>query len=68
VGVNNAGVPSISAQLATDLIGVFEVTFQIPSSLASTNGSPNAIPFSIGVLPAGSGTTYYSAGATILVQ
>jgi len=68
VGVNNAGVPLISAQLSADLIGVFEVTFQIPFSLASTTGSPNNIPFSIGLTPAGSSKTYYSAGTYIPIQ
>jgi uncharacterized protein (TIGR03437 family) len=74
VGVNNAGAPLVSAQLSTDLIGVFEVTFQIPSSLASTTGSPNTIPFSIGVAPVGvssctaSSSTCYSVGTNLLVQ
>ena len=68
VGVNNAGVSLISAQLSADLIGVFEVSFQVPSSLASTNGSPNSIPFSIGLLPAGGSSTYYSAGTVIPIQ
>ncbi len=68
VGVNNAGVPLISAQLSQDLIGVFEVSFQVPSSLASTTGSPNNIVFSIGLTPAGSSTTYYSAGTYIPIQ
>jgi uncharacterized protein (TIGR03437 family) len=68
VGVNNAGVPLGSAQLSPDLIGVFEITFQIPASLASTTGSPVNIPFSIGVQPSGSSTTYYSLGNIIPIQ
>jgi hypothetical protein len=74
VGVNNAGAPLVSAQLSTDLIGVFEVTFQIPSSLASTTGSPVTVPFSIGVAPAGTSSctatssTCYSLGTNLLVQ
>ena len=68
VGVNNAGVPLGSAQLSPDLIGVFEITFQIPASLASTTGSPVNVPFSIGVQPSGSSTTYYSLGNIIPIQ
>jgi uncharacterized protein (TIGR03437 family) len=68
VGVNNAGVPLTSAQLSPDLLGVSEVTFQVPSSLASTTGSPTSYVFSIGVTPAGSSTTYYSAGTYIPIQ
>lgn len=68
VGVNNAGVPLGSAQLSPDLIGVFEITFQIPASLASTTGSPVNVPFSIGVQPSGSSTTYYSFGNLIPIQ
>jgi uncharacterized protein (TIGR03437 family) len=73
VGVNNAGAPLVSARLSTDLIGVFEVTFQIPSSLASTTGSPNVVPFSIGVTVANgsctaTSSTCYSVGTNLLIQ
>lgn len=35
VGVNNAGVQVISARYARDLIGIYEVTFQVPSDVAA---------------------------------
>jgi uncharacterized protein (TIGR03437 family) len=58
VGVANAGVQVVSAQLSPDLVGVYLVTFQLPASAPSGNQV-----FSVGV--ASGGQTYYSAGAAI---
>ena len=56
VGLNAGGVPLISAQLSPDLIGVYLIQFQIPNDAPQNNN----VPFSIGVIPAGSNTVYYS--------
>ena len=53
VGINNAGVPLHSVTYAQDLIGVWEVQFDIPSD--SPTGS-NVI-FSLGI-PSGGGYAY----------
>jgi uncharacterized protein (TIGR03437 family) len=63
VGLANGGVPLSSIQLSPDLVGVYAVAFQVPTSIASGNQV-----FSIGVTPVGSSTTYYSAGCGIPVQ
>ena len=61
IGLANAGVPLISAQLSPDLVGVYQVSFQVPSSAPSGNQV-----FSVGV--SSGGQTYYSAGTGIPVQ
>jgi uncharacterized protein (TIGR03437 family) len=61
LGVANAGVPVVSAQLSPDLVGVYLVSFQIPSTTPSGNQV-----FSVGVSVGGQ--NYYSAGAAIPVQ
>ncbi|SPE34398.1 Ig domain protein, group 1 domain protein (fragment) [Candidatus Sulfopaludibacter sp. SbA3] len=61
VGVANQGVPVISAQLSPNLVGVYQVSFQIPSSIPS-----GTQVFSVGV-PSG-GQTYYSLGSAIPIQ
>jgi uncharacterized protein (TIGR03437 family) len=64
VGINGAGANLISASLSPDIIGAFEVAFQVPSSVASgTNAS-----FSIGVLPPGSSSVNYSSLGFFPVQ
>ncbi len=63
-GMSGAGLPLVYAQLSEDLPGVYVVAFQIPAT--ETQG--NNISFSIGILPAGSTTGYYSAPTTIPVQ
>jgi uncharacterized protein (TIGR03437 family) len=65
VGVNNAGTPgTVVSQLSPDLVGVFQVTFQIPTNAPQANN----VVFSIGVVPVGSSTAYYSAGSQIPIQ
>ncbi len=64
VGMAGAGVPFISANLSPDLIGVWEVTFQVPGSAPSGNN----VTFSISVVPAGSTTPISSGTTSIPVQ
>jgi uncharacterized protein (TIGR03437 family) len=61
IGVANAGVPLISAQLSADLVGVYRVSFQVPTGAPSGNQV-----FSVGATFGGK--TYYSAGAAIPIQ
>jgi len=56
VGLNAGGVPLISAQLSPDIVGVYLIQFQIPNDAPQNNN----VPFSIGVIPAGSTQVYYS--------
>ena len=63
VGIQNAGVPVTFAQLSEDLIGVYLVAFQIPVGTPTGNDV-----FSIGVVPTGSSTPYYSNPAAIYIQ
>ena len=62
VGVNNAGVPVNFAQLSEDLIGVYLVGFTVPTGVSGN------VVFSIGVVPTGSSTPYYSNPAAIYIQ
>ncbi len=61
IGIANAGVPLISAQLSPDLVGVYLVSFQVPASAPSGNQV-----FSVGVTVGGQ--TYYSAGNALPIQ
>jgi uncharacterized protein (TIGR03437 family) len=58
IGLSNAGIPLISAQLSPDLVGVYLVAFQVPANASSGNQV-----FSVGV--SSGGQTYYSAGTAI---
>ncbi len=64
VGMSGGSVPLMSAKRSEDLPGVFLVTFQVPSDMATGNN----VPFSIGVIPSGSSTVIYSATAGVPVQ
>lgn len=64
VGINNNGVLVTSAQLSPDLIGVYAVQFQVPTNAPAGDN----IVFSVGFLPAGSSTKYYSAASAIPIQ
>ena len=69
MGVTNTagqgeGVRVSNARVAPDLIGVFEIPFQMPSDAATGNN----VSFSIGVIPVGSSTPIYSATAKIPIQ
>jgi len=65
---NNAGqgegVRVINARVAPDLIGVFEIPFQVPTDAATGND----VRFSIGVIPVGASTPIYSATAKMPIQ
>lgn len=63
VGIQNAGVPVTFAQLSEDMIGVYLVAFQIPTGTPTGNDV-----FSIGLVPTGSSTAYYSNPAAIYIQ
>jgi uncharacterized protein (TIGR03437 family) len=69
MGVTNSagqgeGVRVTDARVAPDLIGVFEIPFQVPSDAATGNN----VSFSIGVIPVGASTPIYSATAKIPIQ
>lgn len=72
VGVAGQGVASGTAQLSSDLVGVWEVPFTIPATISSTNypvcGAGNCVSFSISIIPAGSSTPISSGTTTIPVQ
>jgi hypothetical protein len=43
VGVNNSGVLVLSAEYSADMVGVYEVDFQMPQNAAADNNAPFAI-------------------------
>ena len=49
VGVNNAGVRVVSAKYASDLIGVYEVDFEVPADAPA-----GSLPFSVALNQGGS--------------
>ena len=59
-----SGESPISASLTQDIVGVYLVAFQVPSSIPSGSN----VGFSVSVLPQGSGTVYYSTLGTFPVQ
>ena len=56
IAVNGSasGESPISASLTQDIVGVYLVAFQVPSSIPSGSN----VGFSVSVLPQGSGTVY----------
>ncbi|MBL8226860.1 MAG: Ig-like domain-containing protein [Bryobacterales bacterium] len=63
VGINDAGVPVMSAEYAQNLIGVYVVTFQVPND--TTPGLTRN--FGVGVNAAG-GNTIFANGSTIAIR
>jgi uncharacterized protein (TIGR03437 family) len=63
-GMAGGGALLISAQLSEDLPGIYVVTFQIPTGVPTGNDTT----FSIGVIPPGSSTVYYSAISKVPVH
>jgi uncharacterized protein (TIGR03437 family) len=61
VGVANAGTRLVSARLAENLIGVYEVAFQVPSDAPAGND----VVFSVGINVTGDTQTRFSAGTKI---
>jgi uncharacterized protein (TIGR03437 family) len=69
VGITNTagqgeGVRVTGARVAPDLIGVFEVPFQMPFDAVTGNN----VSFSIGVYPVGGSAPIYSVTAKIPIQ
>ncbi|HWB86745.1 MAG TPA: hypothetical protein VG675_21550 [Bryobacteraceae bacterium] len=64
VGVNNAGVRVVSARVAPNLIGVYEVVFQLPTDVATGNN----VVLSLAVNPTDGSATQFSAGSSIPIQ
>jgi uncharacterized protein (TIGR03437 family) len=64
VNGSGSGVNVISASLTQDIVGVYLVEFQVPSSVPSGTN----IGFSVGVLPQASSTIYNSTLGTFPVQ
>ena len=62
VGVNNAGVPLLSAHYAEGMIGVEEITFQVPLNVLRSDD----IPLQLGVLLGRK--TIYSKTSTLPVR
>jgi uncharacterized protein (TIGR03437 family) len=63
VGMNGGGVPLIASSLSPDLVGVETVSFMVPATTQSGNST-----FSVGIVPAGSSTPYYSNAGFFPVQ
>jgi uncharacterized protein (TIGR03437 family) len=61
VGINNAGTRLVSARLAPNLIGVYEVAFEVPSDAPAGND----VVFSVGVNLASDTQTRFSAGTRL---
>jgi uncharacterized protein (TIGR03437 family) len=57
------GVPVTAVQLSPDLVGVWMVTFQVPTGVAAGN-----VVFSVGVVPPGASNQISSSAQTIPVQ
>jgi uncharacterized protein (TIGR03437 family) len=64
VGVNNEGTSGVSARLLPGLIGVFEVTFLVPSDAPVGND----VVLSLAVNVPGDSATRFSAGSKIPIQ
>ncbi|MGB7762777.1 MAG: hypothetical protein WBL61_23280 [Bryobacteraceae bacterium] len=64
VGINNSGVPVTAAQLSSDMIGVYNVQFQVPSDAPQGNN----VPFSVAFLPPSSTTRLYSGPSSIPIE
>jgi len=69
IGVTNTagqgeGVRVIGARVAPDLIGMYEIPFQVPMDAATGSN----VAFSMAVIPAGSGTPVYSGTTKIPIQ
>ena len=69
VGITNTasqgeGALVTEAQVAPDLIGVYEVSFQVPSDAATGNN----VSFSMGLIPVGASAPIYSATTKIPVD
>lgn len=64
IGINDAGVRVISATLAPNLIGVYEVLFEVPSDTATGT----ARSFGAFIEPGGGAAAAYANGSTIAIR
>lgn len=64
VGVNNAGVRVVQSRLSPDLIGVYEIDFQIPNDAPSGDN----VVLSVAVNATDGSATQFSAGSRIPIQ
>ncbi len=64
VGMNGGGVPLMAATLSPDLVGVETVSFMVPATTPSGKTST----FSVGIIPPGSSTPFYSTVGFFPVQ
>ncbi len=55
VGMSGNGVPLVGSAVSSDLVGVETVSFVVPTTTASGNST-----FSIGIIPTGGSTPFYS--------
>jgi uncharacterized protein (TIGR03437 family) len=63
VGLNNGGVPLISASPAPGMVGVFVLTFQVPAGTQTGPAQPLAV-----IAFDAAGIAYYAQGSVIPVQ
>lgn len=63
VGIDNAGVPVKSVRMAQNLIGIYEITFEVP---ASATAGPDH-PLGLLVVPAGGSDSYYGNGSLLAI-
>ncbi len=63
-GVNNAGARVVTARLSPNLIGVYEVAFQVPSDAPAGND----VVLSVAVNAPGDGQTRFSNGSKLPIQ
>jgi uncharacterized protein (TIGR03437 family) len=62
-GMAGGGAPLVYAQLSPDLVGIYQVAFQVPT------GAPTGdVTFSIGIIPQGGSNAAYSAITKVPVQ
>jgi uncharacterized protein (TIGR03437 family) len=64
VGVNNAGTPVYTARFSPNLIGVYEVTFLVPSNAPTGND----VVLSVAVNAPGDSVTHFSNGSKLPIQ
>lgn len=63
VGVNNSGARVISVKAAANLVGLYEIVFEVPQDTPAQE-----VNFSVAVVPPGGAATVYSKGSRIIVQ
>ena len=64
VGINNAGTRVVTARLSPNLIGVYEVAFQVPTDAPTGND----VVLSVAVNAPGDNQTRFSNGSRLPIQ